>query len=181
MGFGTAFLSLCLFVCIQAGFVTPIGANEVKTLTGETADGSAVTISAMDWDPNILMPNDNWYVAAWVQIKPATADTARLLQFKGFDGAVPLECFVTWASTAPPTFTFGANDHAVSGYTDSRQENVWFHLLMGSLSGTSFGYITFRAASSNQFSVTWSETILVKRTSTFLAPANANPFNVSST
>jgi hypothetical protein len=137
MGFGTAFLSLCLYGCVQAIYVIPIGANEMKALTGETADGSAVTISAMDWEPYFILPDEKWHVSAWVQIKPATADTARLLQFKGFDGAVPVLCFVTWTSTAPPTFTFGATAHPVSEYTDNRPENVWFHLLMGSLAGTS--------------------------------------------
>jgi hypothetical protein len=137
MGLGTAFLSLCLFMSAHAKSVTPIGPNEVKTLTGETKDGSAVTISAMDWDPDLPMPTKDWLVTAWVQIKPDTADNARLLQFKGFDGAIPVECFVTWTSTAPPTFTFGATAHPVSEYTDNRPENVWFHLLMGSLAGTS--------------------------------------------
>ena len=177
----TVFPIYCLFVSISASYTSPVGPNEVKTLTGATAHGSAVTISNMDWDPNMLMPNQNWYVTAWVQIKPDTADTAKLLQFKGFDGAVPVECYATWTSTASPTFTFGATAHAVTGNTVSRQENVWFHLLMGSQAGTSFGYITFRAATSNQVSVTWSETTLVKFTSTLLAPANANPFNVIST
>jgi hypothetical protein len=178
MGFGTAFLSLCLAVSVQADRWTL--SDGVKTLSGATADGSAVTINSMDLDYYTPLPTPNWYVRAWVQIKPATADTARLLQFKGFNGAVPVECYVTWKSTAPPTFTFGATDHSVAGYTNSRQENVWFHLLLGSISETSFGYITFRAASNNQYSVTWTESILAKRESTLMAPVNANPFNVSS-
>ena len=181
MCLGTAFLSLCLFASVQAATVTPIGPYEMKTLTGATADGSAVSIPAIDFKDSLPFPISDWYVAGWVQIKPATADTARLLQFKGFKGAVPVECYVTWASTAPPTFTFGVTDHAVVGYEDHRHEDVWFHLLMGCLEGTSYGYISFRAASSNQFSVTWSETITIKRTSAFMAPSNANPFNVSST
>ena len=180
MGFGRAFLSLCLLVCIQAGNVMIISPSRVKTLSGATADGSAVNIPNMNWEWYRAFPSTIWYVSAWVQILPSTADTARLLQFKGFSEAVPVMCYVTWTSTAPPTFTFGVTDHTVSGYLDFRQENVWFYLLMGSKSGESFGNITFRSADSNRFSVKWWETITVDYESSLMAPASANPFNVSS-
>ena len=179
MGLGTAFLSLCWAVSVQVGRL--IASDQVKTLSGTTADGLAVAISSLTSDWFMALPSSTWFVRAWVQIGPSTADAARLLQFKGFDdAAAPVDCYVTWTSTAPPTFTFGATDHAVAGYTTNRQENVWFHLMLGSISGVSFGYITFRAASSNQFSVTWTETIFAKRESTLMAPVNANPFTVSS-
>ena len=180
MGFGRAFLSLCLLVCTQANKVIPLSPWRVKTLSGATADGSAVYIPDMNWDKYTDFPRTHWYVSAWVQIHPATADTARLLQFKGFSGAVPVMCYVTWTSSSAPTFTFGVTDHTVSGYPDSRKESVWFYLVMGTNSGLSFGYITFRSASSNQFSVQWSETITADYESSLMAPASANPFNVSS-
>ena len=167
-------------MCTQAGYVKIISPWRVKTLSGATADGSAVNIPNMNWEWYRAFPSTIWYVSAWVQILPSTADTARLLQFKGFSEAVPVMCYVTWTSTAPPTFTFGVTDHTVSGYLDFRQENVWFYLQMGSSLGNSFGYITFRAAVDNQFSVLWSETISEDYESSFIAPASAKPFNVSS-
>jgi hypothetical protein len=178
MGFGTAFLSLCLFVSVKAQTMIIVSPYAVKTLVGATEDGSAA-ILGMDVITQAL-PSPEWFTTAWVQIAPGTAESARLLQFKGFSGKVPVLCFVTWTSTAPPTFTFGATDHPVSGYTSSRQENTWFHLLMASSSGTSYGVITFRDTVKVQYSVSWSETVLARRESTLLVPANANPFNVSS-
>ena len=180
MGFGRAFLSLCLLMCTQAGYVKIISPWRVKTLSGATADGSAVNIPNMNFEKDAAFPSNIWYVSAWVQILPSTADTARLLQFKGFSEAVPVMCYVTWTSSTAPTFTFGVTDHTVSGYSDSRQESVWFYLVMGSKLGQSFGYIIFRSASSNRFSVKWSETITADYESSLMAPASANPFNVSS-
>ena len=179
MGFRTAFLSLCLFVNVKADTIIGASPYAVKTLAGASEDGSAVYIQSINIATAIL-PSPEWYISAWVQIGPGTADSARLLQFKGFSGAVPVECFVTWTSTAPPTFTFGATDHPVSGYTTFRQENTWFYLVMASQRGTSYGVITFRDVAKVQYSVNWVETVLAKRESTLMAPANANPFNVSS-
>ena len=131
MGFRTAFLSLCLFVSAQAQMIYGVSPWTAKTLAGASEDGSAAVIPSMN-DPTASLPSNTWFATAWVQIAPDTADSARLLQFKGFSGAVPVECFVTWTSTTPPTFTFGATDHPVSGYATSRQENKWFHLTMAS-------------------------------------------------
>ena len=179
MGFRAAFLSLCLFASVQALEIIGVSPFAVKTLVRATEDGSAVAVLGID-DSSTLLPNTKWAVSGWVQIEPGTADSARLLQFKGFSGAVPVECFVTWTSAAPPTFTFGTTEHPVSGYTSSRQENAWFHLVMASQAGTSSGVITLRDVTKVQYSVTWSETVYVKSESTVIAPANANPFNVSS-
>jgi hypothetical protein len=179
MGFGKAFLSLCLLASVQAAQVIPVSQYEVKTLVGETADGSVVAIPDFDWDGD-LEHTRNWFAAAWIQIHPSTANTARFLQFKGFVDTAEVECYATWASDAPPTFTFGSTDHVVSGYTTHRQENVWFRLIIGSENGDSFGYITFRAATNYQYSVIWTESVGMKRKSTFIAPVNASPFNVSS-
>jgi hypothetical protein len=179
MGFGTAFLSLCLFVSVKAQLIIGVSSYAVKTLEGATEDGSAVAIRSID-EVSATLPSVNWFATAWVQIQSGTADSARLLQFKGFSGTVPVLCFATWTSTAPPTFTFGTTEHAVEGYTNSRQENTWFHLLMASQIGASYGTITFRATTRVQYSVSWPETVQARRESSLIAPVNANPFNVSS-
>jgi hypothetical protein len=70
-------------VSVQASKARPVGPYEMKILTGETADGSAVNIPSIDFDDELVLPSSDWYVTAWVQIKSSTADTARLLQFKG--------------------------------------------------------------------------------------------------
>ena len=179
MSFRTAFLSLCLFVGVRAQSIYGVSPFTVKTLTDATEDGSAAAILGV-YDVNAELPNASWGASAWVQIAPGTADSAKLLQFKGFSGAVPVECFVTWTSTASPTFTFGATDHPVAKSTMARVENKWFHLAMASQAGTSSGVVTLRELTKTQYSVSWSETVLLKRESTLMAPANANPFTVSS-
>jgi hypothetical protein len=95
MGFGAAFLSLCLAVSVHADFLIPLGDGAVKTLAGTTVDGAALAMSSMNLHTTTFFPTSDWSVAAWVQIKPATADSARFFQFKGFNGEVPVECYVT--------------------------------------------------------------------------------------
>ena len=180
MTFGTAFLSLCIFVSVQAEKLSLISPYDVKVLSGETADGAAASLSDMMWDASDAFPCVSWNVRAWVQIKPSTASNARFVQIKGFSGDTPVDCYMTWTPTGPPTFTFGGTDVSVSGYTNSRQENVWFYLLMTFGVGDIRGHLGFRDATTNQFIARLSETIALKRESSFMAPANSNPFYVSS-
>ena len=180
MVFGTAFLSLCLFVSVQVSSLNLISPYDAKSLSGETADGAAVALPDMTWNSLNVFPCAEWYVEAWVQIKPSTASNARFVQIKGFSGDTPVDCYMTWTPTGPPTFTFGGTDVSVSGYTNSRQENVWFYLLMTFGVGDIRGHLGFRDATTNQFIARLSETIALKRESSFMAPANSNPFYVSS-
>ena len=179
MVFGTAFLSLCLFVSVQVSSLNLISPYDAKSLSGETADGAAVALPDMTWNSLNVFPCAEWYVEAWVQIKPSTASNARFVQIKGFSGDTPMDCYMTWTPTGPPTFTFGGTDVAVSGYANSRQENVWFHLMMIFGYDARRGHFGLRDASTTQFVASSLGSIVLKRESSFLAPANSNPFNVS--
>jgi len=180
----TVSLVLCLLALVHTDWVNIVSPWDTVALTGATADGAAASLPNMSsWIYTLNMPQSNWYAMAWVQVRALTANTARLLQLTPSSGGNSVEFYVTWTSTAVPTFTCGDSDHLVTGAVvpPNRQENVWIHILMGSQSGISFGYVTFRQNLNNQFSVTWTETLEIAATSTLKAPANANPFNVSST
>ena len=85
MGFGTAFLGLCLLVSIQASSVYPVSPYEVKTLPEQQMAQLRLTgITSL--------PSPDWAVVAWVKVKPNTSSDVRFLQFRGFAGVVPVEC-----------------------------------------------------------------------------------------
>lgn len=179
----TVSLALWLLALVHCDWVNIVSPWDTVALSSATADGAAAFLPDMSsWIYTLTLPNFQWYAMAWVQIRALTADSARLLQVSLESGGSPVDFYVTWTSTAGPTFTCGGTDHLVTGaiVPPNRQEKAWIHILMGSQSGSSFGYITFRDNVNNQFSVTWTETLGITSISTLKAPANASPFNVSS-
>ena len=172
-----AWLVLCLLLCLQGDWVNIVSPWDPVALTG----AAAILPNMSSWIYSASLPNTLWYVMLWVQIKAGTPESARLMLVTPSSQGSPVDFYVTWSSIAVPTFTCGATDHIVSGSPGFRQENAWVQILMGSQAGTSFGYITFRANSNNQFSVSWSEALVITPTSALKAPASANPFYVSTT
>ena len=179
MGWTIACLCLCLLATVHAtDKIVLVNSWGQKVLTGAD-DGAATSVPDMSWATNTVFPTSDWYAQAWVQVLAGTPDTARFLQFAASDGTNVVDFYVTWTSTASPKFTFGGTGHTVMGGTPGfRNEGTWFHIVMGSSPGSSFGYITFRKTANYQFSVTWVETIWLSRASTLVAPANASPFTV---
>lgn len=179
MGSLTTFLGLCLLV--SDGLLSIISPWEVKTLTGATTDGAAIFLSNMNWSWDVPFPSQGWYVSSWIQIKAQTANTARLLQFVGFNGPNPVICYVTWPSDAPPTFTFGTISTIIHASFQFRQENVWFYVQIGLPYNSDISLGTFLSRHGSYVTQLGPHvTMEARRTSQFIAPANANPFNVSS-
>ena len=181
MGYWTAFLSLYLLEAFSALQIT--GPSDVISLSGATTDGAAVLVPNMKSMTNGNFPISRWSLSTWVHILSGTSDDARFLQLTGYTGNSVVDCYVTWPTNGVPTFTFGATDHMVAGNVvlSNRHESAWFFIYMGSADGTSFGYVNFRSDTNNLYSVSWTELVSATRETSIKAPANANPFNVSST
>lgn len=181
MAFWTALFGLCLIEGFYAWRLTAPSA--LKSLEGTTQDGAALNIPDLQWEDNVCFPDSHWRLSAWVKILPNTADNARLLQVTGFSEGIATTCYATWTSTSPATFRCGTTDHQVTGAVApvNRQTNAWIYLVMSSSAGNTRGHFFFRSSSNDVLAVSWAETILVTRTTSIVAPANANPFHVSCT
>ena len=171
-----AILGLYLPVVLQAQTISLLSPWDAVPLTA--SDGAAVSLRDMSWAGDYL-PQEEWRVSAWVLIKAETPNTARLVQISTPFGT---SFYVTWASNAPPVFTYNSHSRQVTGAVNPpyRQESKWISVLFGSNSGVSFGYAVLKTSADNIFSVSWAETIKLHSADTLQCPAQANPFTVSS-
>jgi hypothetical protein len=171
-------LGLYLPVALQAQTLSLLSPWDAVPLTAAASEGAAVSLPDMSWAGDYL-PQEEWRVSAWVLIKAGTPNSARLMQISTPFGT---SFYVTWASDAPPVFTYNSHSRQVTGAISPpyRQENKWISVLFGSNDGTSFGYAVLKKSSDNIFSVSWVETIKLHPADALKCPAHANPFTVSS-
>jgi hypothetical protein len=119
------------------------------------------------------VPTGTWTVSGWIFIRTA-ADDARLMQARTADGK---DFYFSWPINGGPILFDGVQNHQEAGQP-FRENNKWFHLLIGSLEkSASFAIVTQRGVAIQTLVTVMLET-QVNAASFFQGPAGDPTFSV---
>ena len=178
MKVATVLFCLCLLAGTQAATISLNRPYVFKSLTNSATDGAGVSLPSTTqiYDS---MPCNDFLFWSWAKISAGTDDGAKILKIVGKEGKT---FFVQWKAAEEMKFTLDGTEHPVAGTVTAptRQEDKWVFIAMGVNVDTAYGILILRSPTDSVFTVSWTGTMEIEATSTFMGPADTMIFNVRS-
>ena len=150
-----------------------VSAIEAKEVIAGAADGAAFSTD-MSWA--LGLPSSNWAVSGWINVLDSWPTDWTLIEV--FDTAGMILC-MKWPVNWNPVFSNNVWEKFVNT-EEPREMQKWFHVIMGSLNGSSFGVVT-RKGAAYQIDITWAMKLLLTPTATVRGPLGDSNISVRTT